>query len=280
MTVPEADPAEFAEAFGASFFLEAIAVFGVAYLLVRAATVALSVVAERTPARRITIKMFRPVVKLVGYGAAVYVVLGPLLNLSAAQLLAVSGLLGAAIGFGLQDVAASLLGGLVIVAERPYRVGDKVTIGEHYGEVVDIGLRATTIRTPDDTAVVVPNDALFSSNIANANAGDPEMLVVTEVAVAPDADLETAQGIVNDALVTSPYVYVDDDHPVTVLIEDEGYHRTIRGKGYVADLRDENAYASDVTRRSLAAFEERGVPTPTRRFPPESADREAERPPG
>lgn len=273
MTVPEADPAEFAEAIGASFFLETLVVFGVAYLLVRGVTAALAAVAERTPARRITIKMFVPIVKLAGYGAAVYVVLGPLLDLSAAQLLAVSGLLGAAIGFGLKDLAASLIGGAVIVTERPYRVGDKVTVGEHYGEVVDIGLRATTLRTPDDTAVVVPNDTVFSSNVANANDGAPEMLVVAEVAVAPEADLGTARDVVEDALVTSPYVRVDDDHPVAVLIEDEGYYRTIRGKAYVTDLRDEEAFASDVTRRSLAAFEERGVPTPTRRSPPDSADR-------
>jgi len=273
VTVPEADPAEFAEAIGASFFLETLVVFGVAYLLVRGVTAALAAVAERTPARRITIKMFVPIVKLAGYGAAVYVVLGPLLDLSAAQLLAVSGLLGAAIGFGLKDLAASLIGGAVIVTERPYRVGDKVTVGEHYGEVVDIGLRATTLRTPDDTAVVVPNDTVFSSNVANANDGAPEMLVVAEVAVAPEADLGTARDVVEDALVTSPYVRVDDDHPVSVLIEDEGYYRTIRGKAYVTDLRDEEAFASDVTRRSLAAFEERGVPTPTRRSPPDSADR-------
>lgn len=267
MNPTQIQPGDLAGAFDVSLLRNAVIVFVAAYLLVRALTFSLSVAAERSPSSRIRIKMFSPVVKFVVYAAAVYVVLSSLLNLSAAQLLAVSGLAGAAIGFGLQDLAASLLGGFVLVIERPYRVGDKVTIGDHYGEVTDIGLRATTLLTPDDTTVVVPNDALFGSNVANANSGAPEMLVATEVSVAPEADLAEAAQVVEEALVTSPYVRVDDDHPVAVIAEDRGYYRTLRGKAYVADLRDEKAFGSDVTRRSVEAFERQGIETPRARPP-------------
>ena len=89
------------------------------------------------------------------------------------------------------------------------------------------------------------------------------MLVAVEIAVAPTADLAAATTVVEEAIHSSPYVYVDADRPVAVLVEDEGYYRTIRGKAYVADLRDENAFASDVTKRSLEAFERRSIPTPT-----------------
>lgn len=272
MTRLQIDPGEFTGILDVSLLLNAAFVFVLAYLIVYAITFVLSSAAERSPTHRITIKMFRPAVKLVIYGATVYVVLGPLLDLTAAQLLAISGLLGAAIGFGLQDLAASLIGGFVIVTERPYRVGDKLTIGDHYGEVIDIGLRATTLQTPDDTTVVVPNDALFTENVANANAGNPEMLVVTEVAISPEADIDVAMNIVEDALVTSPYVHVDAEHPVAVLLEDKGYYRTIRAKAYVTDIHDEYAFASDVTRRSLQAFEERNVPTPQFRPPASAAE--------
>jgi len=240
----------------------AVAVFVGAYVLARLLAFALSSTAERSPSRRITIKMFVPVVKLLVYGAALFVVVVPVLNLTSAQLLAVSGLIGAAIGFGLQDLIAGLVGGLVLVTEKPYRVGDKVSLDGHYGEVVDIGLRATTLRTPDDTAVVVPNDVLLAGSVANANAGDPEMLVTVDLAVSPEADLDAARRVLEDALVTSPYVHVSDDHPVTVRVEDRVSYRRLRGRAYVADLRDERAFASDVTRRSLAAFEAAGIETP------------------
>ena len=240
----------------------ALAVLVGAYIAARVVATVLSVAAEYSGSRRIGIKVFIPVAKFAIYGTAVYLVLGPLFRLSATQLLAVSGLLAAALGFGLRDLAAGVIGGLVVIVEKPYRVGDKVRIGDHYGEVTDISLRATRLVTDDDTAVVVPNATFFTENVANVNSGDPEMMVVTELAVAPEADIERAVDIVEDALVTSKYVYVDDDHPVAVRVEDEVYHRTVRGKAYVADLRDELAFSSDVTRRALAAFEDAGVETP------------------
>jgi len=240
----------------------ALAVLVGAYIAARVVATVLSVAAEYSGSRRIGIKVFIPVAKFAIYGAAVYLVLGPLLQLSATQLLAVSGLLGAALGFGLRDLVAGIIGGLVVIVEKPYRVGDKVRVGDDYGEVTDISLRATRLVTPDDTAVVVPNATFFTENVANANSGEPEMMAVAEVSVAPDADIERAVEIVEEALVTSRYVYVDDDHPVAVRVEDEVYHRTIKGKAYVADLRDEFAFTSDVTRRALAAFEEADIETP------------------
>lgn len=242
--------------------VNAAVVLTLAYLVARGVTVVLSALAERASRRRITVAMFIPVAKFLIYGTAVYLVVGPLFRLSPTQLLAVSGLLGAALGFGLKDLFAGVIGGLVIILERPYQVGDKVTIRDHYGEVADVGLRATTLTTPDDTAVRIPNAMLFTESVANANAGRPEMMVVVEVAVAPEADVARARAVVRDALVTSRYAFVDDNHPVAVFVEDETYYRTVRGKAYVADLREEFAFASDVTERAFAAFEAEGIETP------------------
>ncbi|WP_323676575.1 mechanosensitive ion channel domain-containing protein [Halorubellus sp. PRR65] len=233
-----------------------------AYLASRVVGYGLTAVAERSPRRRISIKMLIPVARFLLYGTAVYLVLGPLLQLSSSQLLAVSGLLGAALGFGLKDLFAGVLGGLVLVTERPYQVGDKVEIDGDYGEVTDIGLRATTLTTPNDSAVRVPNATLFTANVSNANDGRPEMQVVVEVGITAATDVDQATTIVEEAMVTSKFVSVDDDHPAVVRVEDRSHYRLIRGKAYVADLRDEFAFASDVTERSLAAFARHGIEVP------------------
>ena len=240
----------------------AVGVIVAAYLASRVVGYGLSLIAERSPRRRISIKMLIPIVRFLIYGTAVYLVLGPLLQLSATHLLAVSGLLGAALGFGLKDLFAGMIGGLVLITERPYQVGDKVTIGGDYGEVTNIGLRATTLQTPGDSAVSIPNATMFSANVTNANDGEPEMLVVVDLAVTDAADVDRASAIVEEAMVTSKYVFVDDDHPAVVRVEDESYYRTIRGKAYVADLRDEGAFVSDVTERSMAAFSRNGIEIP------------------
>lgn len=267
LVIVQTQPVEEVEAFiDAGTLASVVVAFIGAFLIARALAFLLSATAERSPSRRITIMMFVPVVKLLVYATALYLVVVPILKLTAAQVLAVSGLLGAAIGFGLKDLAGSVIGGLLLVVESPYQVGDMVTLDGNYGEVVDIGLRATKLRTHDDTAIVVPNDTLFKSSVANANDGSPEMLVTVDIAVAPAADLDAALDIMEEALITSAYVYVDEIHPVSARIDDDIAYRTVRGRAYVSDHRHELAFGSDVTRRALEAYEERGIETPT--YPP------------
>lgn len=267
LVAAQTEPVEEVESFlDAGTLASIIAALVGAFLVAKALSFLLSTTAERSPERRITIMMFVPIVKLVVYATALYLVVFPILDLNTTQVLAVSGLLGAAIGFGLKDLAAGIVGGLLLVTEKPYQVGDKVTLNGDYGEVVDIGLRSTTLRTPDDTAIVVPNDTLFKSSIANANDGSPEMLVTVDLAISPEADLDVPLEIMEEALITSPYVYVDESHPVTTRIKDEVSYRTVRGRAYVSDHRHELAFRSDVTRRALATFEKRDIETPA--YPP------------
>ncbi|MDY6778667.1 MAG: mechanosensitive ion channel family protein [Candidatus Nanohaloarchaea archaeon] len=245
--------------------MRSVVVLLVAYVAARFVHFVLTKASARSVERRITFKMLIPVLKVGIYGVAVVYILGSILNLTSTQLLAVSGLIGAGLGFGLKDLFANVIGGLVMIFERPYRVGDKIQVGDHYGEVLDIGIRSTTIVTPDDTEVSIPNYRSFTESIANANAGSPEMMVVVPFAIHRDADVRRAEEIVEKALVTSPYTYVAEDRPYTVLVEDETHHVTVKGKAYVNDHRNEFAFKSDVTERVLERFEEEGIEKP--RFP-------------
>lgn len=239
-----------------------LAVLVVAYLLARVAAYVLSEVSERAVGHRIAVSMAIPVLKFAIYLGAFYVILDSVLDLTSAQVLAFSGLLGAALGFGLKDLFAGMVGGIVILLERPYRVGDKVEIRDHYGEVVGIGLRATQLVTPDDDFVSVPNYVFFTEAVANANAGSPEMMVTTEFYVSPESDLERAVEIAEDAVITSRYVYVSDEAPFSVSTRDRPYYRLIRVRAYVNDHRHERALVSDVTERVLEKFEEEGIDKP------------------
>jgi len=243
-------------------YLEAVAVVVLTYVAARVASTLLSGFADRLITNRFRVTLLIPVVKIVIYSLGAYVVTSLLFELSTTQLVAFSGLLGAALGLGLQDLMADIFGGLVLVAEQPYRIGDKVSIGDHYGEVVDIGIRSTKLVTPNDTLVSVPNYLFFDTSIANANAGNAEMLVVVEFFIDTSADIRTVRRIVEDALATSQYVYVSDALPIEVVIEDELNYRVIRGKAYVNDLRNELTFKTDVTERVLDEFATRGIASP------------------
>lgn len=242
--------------------LAAVGVLLVAYVLSRVTSVVLNALANRLVTRRFRITLVIPLAKFCIYGVAAYVVTSMLFELTTTQLVAFSGLLGAALGLGLKDLLADVFGGVVLVAEQPYQIGDKISIGDYYGEVVSIGVRSTKLVTPNDTLVTVPNYLCFDESIANANAGNAEMLVVVEFYVDPSADTRTGRRIVEDALLTSKYVYVTDDLPVQVFVEDDLHYRTIYGKAYVNDLRNEIPFKDDVNDRVLTEFARRGIESP------------------
>ena len=242
--------------------LSSILIIIVAYLLTRVITYILIRFSERAGEHRITIKMVVPLLKFAIYGIALYYILGSVLSLSSNQVIAFSGLLGAAIGFGLKDLFADVIGGLIIIFEKPYQIGDKVKIGEYYGEVSDIGIRSTRLITPDDNLVSVPNYLIFTQAVASANAGSPEMMVVIDLFIDPDSDAELALRILKEAVVTSKYVYISKKRPFTVLLEDYPFYRRIRAKAYVYDLRYEFEFKSEVTRRTWKEFSKKGITAP------------------
>ncbi len=242
--------------------LSVILIILLAYLLTRVIAYLLTWLAERAGGRRITVKMVLPLLKFTIYGIATYFILASILQLSSTQLVAFSGLLGAALGFGLKDLFADIIGGLIISVEKPYQIGDKVSIGGYYGEVTDIGIRATRLITPDDNLVSAPNYLIFTQAVASASSGTPEMMVVIDLFVDPDSDAVTGLEILKEAVVTSRYVYISKKRPYTVLLEDFPYYRRLRAKAYVHDLRHEFEFKSEVTRRTWREFTKQGIQAP------------------
>jgi len=247
---------------GVSTVVAALAVLLVAYIVARVVAYALTGLSERSVKRRITVKMFVPLTKFLIYATALIYVLGPVFELSSTQILAFSGILGAVLGLGIKDLFANIVGGFVIVLERPYSIGDMVEFGDNYGEVTNIGLRSTELTTLDDSLVIVPNYLFFTKSVSNSNNGSPEMMVVPEFYVASDADLDRAVSIVSDALTTSRYVYMSDEHGVTVRVEDGRGYTKLRAKAYVNDVRNEPDFRTDVTERVLRKFDEEGIERP------------------
>jgi len=239
----------------------AILTFAVAYVLARLGAIALSIASEQTVRHRITIKTLIPLARFTIYFLAVLVVFGLLFDLDSTQLVAFSGVLGAVLGLGVQDLFANVVGGVIITFERPYHPGDMIEFGEYYGEVTGIGLRSTTLVTNDDDEISVPNHKLFTESLANANSGKPQLMAVPELHLANEADIEVASTILRDAMRSSPYLYASDECPIVVRVNQQPAYITLRGRAYVNDVRHEFAFQSDVTERALAAFTEADIET-------------------
>jgi small conductance mechanosensitive channel len=87
-----------------------------------------------------------------------------------AGILATFGAAGLALGLAVQDILKSFFAGLYLLFERPFLLGDEIEVKEHVGRVEEVGFRATTIRTEDNVAVVVPNAIIFAEVVANRSA--------------------------------------------------------------------------------------------------------------
>ena len=88
-------------------------------------------------------------------------------GLSGTQLTVVFGALGVGIGFGLQSIVNNFVSGLILIFERPIKVGDRVQTASYFGIVTGIGIRASTVRTFDGVEVVVPNGDLVAKEFVN-----------------------------------------------------------------------------------------------------------------
>ena len=121
--------------------------------------------------------------------------------------------LGVGIGFGLQEIVANFISGLIILFERPIRVGDVVTIGTTDGIVTRIRIRATTIRDYDRKELLVPNKEFISGRLLNWSLSDPVIRLLVPVGIAYGSDVQTAMGLMTQAATNNTLV-LDDPKPV------------------------------------------------------------------
>lgn len=244
----------------ASRVIVAVAVLAVAFVLTRVIILLFEGLGQRAPRARFFFKMLAPVVRLVLWIVAATVVLLGVFAPPLATLFAVLAPIGIALGFGSQELVKNLVGGIVILFDRPYQIGDRVRIGDAYGEIDHIGLRSTKLTTTDDTRVTIPNSEVVTGMAWNSNSGNPHMQVVTELFLPHDIDPVEARQVVLEAAYSSPYILLTK--PVVVRIHDrfqDGPYTHVRVKAYVYDHKFERAFQTDITIRAKTEFLARGM---------------------
>ena len=245
----EVDPKSVLKVISVGKIIWSIIFLGITYLIIRGLTKLLNIIAERSARYRITVKGFIPILRVLGWILAIYIVVGGVIDPPAETVIAVAASIGIAVGFAAQDILRNIFGGLIIIIDRPFKVGDKVEIGKYYGEVVEIGLRSTQIVTPDDSLVSVPNGEVMNQSVSNANAGEPNCQVVAEIYLPITVDTDLVRKIALEAAQVSKYIYLNK--PIRILFFNEVHQRRsylkMRLKAYVLDIRDEFNFKSDMT---------------------------------
>lgn len=215
-------------------------------------------IADIVPGRfRFYILAFVPVLRLMILILTIFIVIPLIIKPTVQNFVAVFLSAGFALAFAFRDYISSLIAGVVVIYEKPYRQGDWVQIDGAYGEIKHMGLRALQLITPDDTIVTIPHSKIWNSNIYNANFGQREHMCIADFYLHPDHDAALIRQKLIDVIMTSPYLQLN--LPFTVVVSEKPLGTHYRLKAYPLDNKDEFQFISDLTVRGKAALAEVGA---------------------
>jgi len=166
--------------------------------------------------------------------------------------------LGVGIGFGLQEIVANFISGLIILFERPIRVGDVVTIGDRDGTVTKIRIRATTLRDWDGKELLVPNKEFITGRLLNWTLSDPQTRLVIPVGIAYGSNVELALRILMDVVSNHPAV-LEDPEPSVLFLGFGDSSLNLVARCFVGRMDQRMPTTSDLHRAIDNAFKEAGI---------------------
>jgi small-conductance mechanosensitive channel len=171
-----------------------------------------------------------------------------------------------AVGLAAQDTLANLFAGFVLMLDRPFRIGERIqlTTGE-VGDVETVGMRATRIRTLDDTIVIVPNSLIVKDRLVNQSRPTRHITCRVDVGVAYDTDLEAAKRALVASALAVPLVDAERA-PAAVVTKFADFAIQMRLVFYARDYTEQGLAVSAVHQEIARRFAELGIdiPYPTR----------------
>ncbi|MGA1465772.1 MAG: mechanosensitive ion channel family protein, partial [Balneolaceae bacterium] len=240
--------------------LYAILILIVTYFLNKFVGLVIDNLAERATNYRLFIKRLGPASRILIWSLSIYIIIAGVIAPPMQTVIAIGASIGIAVGFASQDILKNIFGGIMIILDSPFQVGDKIAVGDHYGEVTSIGLRSSRIVTPDDSVVSIPNAELMNHAVSNSNSGALNCQVVAEIYLPATVDIPAVKRLAKDAVYASSYLFLNKPVEVIVLneLKDRNYVVKLRVKAYVLDIRYEFLFKSDMTEMILEECNRRG----------------------
>jgi potassium efflux system protein len=196
----------------------------------------------------------------VGIIAAISLALGSL-GIDLQKIAFIAGALSLGIGFGLQAVVSNFVSGLILLAERPIRVGDSIVVKGEEGWVRRIRVRATEIETYDRASVIIPNSELITGVVKNWTHANTMGRIVVKVGVAYDSDPEQVSQILTTLASEHPQV-LKNPPPRTFLVAFGDSSLDFELRCVVANVDNGLAAKSDLHHAILKRFREAGIEIP------------------
>ena len=229
--------------------IAAILLLLVAFVLIHFLSRAIEAITKNHTLFRMKSKRLTFIFKIFAWMVVIYIAVIEVLDLPYLSYLLILAFVLLIIGLSIRDLARNVLGGILIFLDKPFKVGDRVTIEGYYGEILNIELRNTMLLTRDNKYVTIPNANISREVVANANKGELSKKIITDFYLPMAMDTQALKNIATRAVSVSRYAYLVK--PVEVIFKNEIHEGKPFLKmtviAYVSDLRYEEAFSSEIT---------------------------------
>jgi small-conductance mechanosensitive channel len=200
------------------------------------------------------------------YATAVILALD-VLGINVMPFIAGAGVAGIAIGFAAKDTLSNLIAGVLLIIDRPFEIGDRIEVwsapagSATWGDVVDIGLRATKIKTTDHIVIIIPNNEIMKRDIVNYTSISTKIRVRINVGVAYDADIDKAKELIQR--VAGEAAWISKEPPPKVVVRNFGESSVdLQLRVWIDNARKRMDTISYITDNIKAAFDKNGIEIP------------------
>ena len=221
-------------------------------------------------------------------GAIVYataaVIALDVLGVNVMPFIAGAGVMGVAVGFAAKDTLSNLIAGILLIIDRPFEIGDRIEVwsapagSASWGDVIDIGLRATRIKTTDNIVVIIPNNEIMTRDIVNYTSISSSIRVRVNIGVAYDADIAKAKALIIEAAQSADWI-LPEPAPKVVVRNFAESSVDLQLRVWIKDARQRMNTISYITDTVKTLFDRNGIEIPFPRRDITIIDRKAGDPP-
>ncbi len=171
------------------------------------------------------------------------------------------GFLSVGIGFGLQNITSNFISGLIVLFERPISVGDRVVVNGIEGDIEEINIRATKVKTLENISIIVPNSDFVSKDVINYSHGDPTFKLTVDVGVAYDSDLDLVLQALDEVANESTSVMKRRKHDIHLRsFGDSAWNMKLIV--WIPNVKNRYTIQNELNQAIIRKFNERGIDIP------------------
>lgn len=200
------------------------------------------------------------------YATAVILALD-ILGVNVMPFIAGAGVVGIAVGFAAKDTLSNLIAGVLLIIDRPFEIGDRIEVwsapagSATWGDVLDIGLRATKIKTTDNIVIIIPNNEIMKRDIVNYTIISSTIRVRVNIGIAYDADIEKAKRLIIS--VADSADWISKDPAPRVVVRNFGDSSVgLQLRVWINDARKRMDTISYITDKVKTTFDQNNIEIP------------------